>query len=159
MNSLLQQLQGELQSGTFDLKAAGAAVTETLTLDAGALAGPHALSTPAASAGMGLRAGLTHTGNNPSTARAPASVLTASAAASAAAHPRGIASCLKTPAATLAAAGAAGSASVVHQEQPTTHHHHAARAVTFAADVHDAGGSELGAAAAAHPHRAGTHSV
>jgi hypothetical protein len=128
--SLLQQLQGELQSGTFDLKAAGA-VTETLTLDPGALAAHHPVTTPAPSTGLGLKAGLQYS-SLASAARAPASSLAGSA------HPRGssIASCLKAP-----AAGVAGQ-----------HEHHAVRAVTFAADVHDTL-AEFGAAG--HPHRAG----
>lgn len=131
MCSLLQQLQGELQSGTFDLKAAGA-VTETLTLDPGALAAQHPVTTPAPSTGLGLKTGLLYS-SLASTARAPASSLAGSA------HQRSsIASCLKAP-----AAGVAGQ-----------HEHHVVRAVTFAADVHDTG-VELGAAS--HPHRAGAH--
>jgi hypothetical protein len=117
--SLLQQLQGELQSGTFDLKAAGP-TTETITLDCSAMA-QHAATTPAPSIGLGVKAGLS---GHPSTVRAPPSVLAT------AGHPRGssMASCLKAPAATAAAGATAG-----------PHDHHVARAVTFAADVHDAG--------------------
>jgi hypothetical protein len=132
--SLLQQLQGELQSGTFDLKAAGA-VTETLTLDGAALV-QHVATTPAASVGMGLKAGLCHS-TLPSSMRAPPSVLATVA------QPRAssIASCLKAPAAAGAAAFAAAG-----QE------HHVARAVTFAADVHDNG---MDVAAHGHSNRAG----
>jgi hypothetical protein len=124
--SLLQQLQSELQSGTFDLKAAGA-VTETLTLDGAALV-QHVATTPAASVGMGLKAGLCHS-TLPTSMRAPPSVLATVA------QPRAssMASCLKAP----AAAG---------QE------HHVARAVTFAADVHD---NNMDVAAHGHSHRAG----
>lgn len=131
--SLLQQLQGELQSGTFDLKAVGP-VTETITLDAGALVQQMA-TTPAPSTGLGIRAGL---GQNSmaSTLRAPPSVL----ATAAQARPSSIASCLKAPAAARVAATAG------QQE------HHVARAVTFAADVHDNG---LDMPAHGHPHRAG----
>ncbi|KAF8072718.1 MPS1 [Scenedesmus sp. PABB004] len=60
--SLLEQLRGEMQSGTFDLKAAGA-FTETLTIDASSMAarqlqqqhGAAALSTPAPTGGAGVR--------------------------------------------------------------------------------------------------------
>lgn len=132
--SLLQQLQGELQSGTFDLKAAGA-VTETLTLDGAALV-QHVATTPAASVGMGLKAGLCHS-TLPSSMRAPPSVLATVA------QPRAssMASCLKAPAAAGAAAIAAAG-----QE------HHVVRAVTFAADVHDNG---VDVAPHGHSNRAG----
>jgi hypothetical protein len=134
VRSLLQQLQSELQSGTFDLKAAGAA-TETLTLDGAALV-QHVATTPAASVGMGAKAGLCHS-TLPSSMRAPPSVLATVA------QPRAssMASCLKAP----AAAGAAAT-SVAGQE------HHVARAVTFAADVH---GNGMDAAAHGHSNRAG----
>lgn len=95
----------------------------------------HAATTPAPSIGLGVKASLS---GHPSTVRAPPSVLAT------AGHPRGssMASCLKAPAAATAAAGAGAG----------QHDHHIARAVTFAADVHDAG-VVLGAHG--QPHRAG----
>lgn len=107
----------ELQSGTFDIKAA-AGVTETLTLDASALAAQQiASSTPAHStAYLGLKAGvaLNSTSRGPAAAALPAPVQ--------ATRSSNVASCLRAP-----AAGGSG-----------VQEHHAARAVTFAADVHDA---------------------
>lgn len=130
--SLLQQLQGELQSGTFDLKAMGP-LTDTITLDAAALVQQQVASTPAPSTGLGLKAGPYSALN--SSKRGPSVLATA-------VQPRaaGMASCLKAPAAAGPPAAAA------------QHEHHAARAVTFAADVHDNG---VDVAGHGHAHRAG----
>jgi hypothetical protein len=132
---MLEQLRSELQSGTFDLKAAAATLTETITLDAGAVAARHAVSTPAPPTTAGPRPAqaVPHSSSRP-----PGSVL-AAAAHSTRGGGSAIASCLKAPAAAAAAAGAGGP-----QE------HHVARAVTFAADVHDAPHEPL-----VHGHRAG----
>lgn len=132
--SLLQQLQGELQSGTFDLKAAGA-VTETLTLEAGALAAQQVDSTPAPNTNHGQRPGVPYSSSSVSRGTALAAVAHMGRGSS-------MASCLKASAAAPAAGGMAA-----------PHEHHAARAVTFAADVHDAA-DEL-AGVPSHSHRGG----
>lgn len=117
--SLLEQLRAEMQSGTFDLKAAGS-YTDTLTLDASNAAmrqqQQHIDSTPAPATKADSR---------------PAATYTATSSRPASAALPGVASCLKT-------STAGGAAGIGH---PATTEH-GVRAVTFAADVHDAATAE-----------------
>jgi hypothetical protein len=123
LRSLLEQLRAEMQSGTFDLKQAGA-YTETLTLDAGCAAARQLQpvdSTPAPASAAELRAAAgAASGTRPASAVVP-----------------GIASCLKGSTAAAAFNTGAGLLSSAIPE-----HSHAARAVTFAADVHDGATTE-----------------
>jgi hypothetical protein len=110
-----------MQSGTFDLKQAGT-YTETLTLDASYAAGRqlhqvHSTPAPASAADLRAAAG-TATGSRPVSA-VP-----------------GIASCLKGSSTAAAGAGAGLINSTIQE------HNHAARAVTFAADVHNGATTE-----------------
>jgi hypothetical protein len=124
LHSLLEQLRAEMQSGTFDLKQAGA-YTETLTLDAGCAAARQLQpvdSTPAPASAAELRAAAgAASGSRPASALMP-----------------GIASCLKSSSTAAAAPGTG--AGLMSSAIPE--HSHAARAVTFAADVHDAATTE-----------------
>lgn len=124
LRSLLEQLRAEMQSGTFDLKQAGA-YTETLTLDASFAAARQLQqvdSTPAPASAAELRAAAAAAGAG--TGARPASAMLP-----------GIASCLKGSNTATAGAGAGVSNTILE-------HTHAARAVTFAADVHDAATTE-----------------
>ncbi|KAF6261004.1 hypothetical protein COO60DRAFT_832255 [Scenedesmus sp. NREL 46B-D3] len=119
-SSLLEQLRAEMQSGTFDLKQAGA-YTETLTLDASYAAARQlqpvdSTPAPASAAEVGAAAAGAATGTRPTSALLP-----------------GIASCLKGSSAAAVAAGAGPGL----MSNAIPEHGHAARAVTFAADVHD----------------------